>query len=177
MPSAVSTVPTPLQSAVSNQVIPHTVQTCSYLKSAAIAVARPASTECLLQRGRRPICKASCTTVQSLQQISCRCTALPATRQAPTTRPRNKADLHSFSCRFHGISYSISYSMAYSMAYSMLRGIAISHLSVLYSSIIFDLKFEWFSCRRLNCLVVHDHDWYIIFFVYVLKSISFTESC
>ena len=52
-----------------------------------------------------------------------------ATRPPPTTGPRNKAWFAQLFLRFH----SVAYSMAYSMAFSILRGIAISHLSALYS--------------------------------------------
>ena len=123
-------------SAVSNQVIPPTVQASVLTRRWLLPVqpqTKAATTSCrpsrhLLQRGGRPLFCARCTIVRTLQRISGRCMALPATRPPPTTGPRNKADLHSLSCRFHN--------MAYIMAYSMLRGIAIlhqAHLLVLYS--------------------------------------------
>ena len=64
--------------------------------------------------------------------------------------------LHSFSWCFN----SMSYNMAYTMTYSILRGISISHLSVLYSRgvrshmcYIAGLPYHTFSCN-----IPHEND-------------------
>ena len=99
---------------------------CSDLESAAMAVARPATTECLLQRGRRPLCASS--RAQGRRRppavagsLSCcsehHCPATAANQRqmhrAACHRRRGleiQPDLHSFSC-FHSLAYSIAYSM------------------------------------------------------------------
>ena len=82
---------------------------CSDLESAVMAVARPATTEFLLQKGGSPLCYARCASshVQGRsrplavagsvsccaeqQRISSRCIALPATLLPSMTGPRNTA--------------------------------------------------------------------------------------
>ena len=122
--------------AFSNQVISPTVPSatecrlCSDLESAAMAVARPATTKCLLQKGRRPLCASSraqgsrrppsgagsvsccsehqCPATAANQQMHCATCHLPANYDKGL---EIQPDLHSFSFRFHSIAYSIAYSM------------------------------------------------------------------
>ena len=103
---------------------------CSDLESAMMAVAHPATTECLRQKGGRPLCASSRAGPQqttssgwfselllgvplsghrSESAADALCCLPPAChrRRGLEIRP----DLHSFSCRFHSLAYSIAYSV------------------------------------------------------------------
>ena len=122
--------------AVSNQVISATAPSatecrlCSDFESAVMAVTRPATTKCLLQKGRRPLCASS--RAQGRRKppavagsVSCcsehRCPATAASQRQmncclpPACHRRRgleiQPDLHSYSCRFHSLAYSMAYSM------------------------------------------------------------------